>query len=476
MSALTKVLADQVRKAEEAAQTDHFLRKYRLTHHLMPPTGWLNDPNGLCYYKGRYHVFFQYSPFDAFGGLKFWGHYSSEDMINWRYEGVPLLPDSIYDCHGVYSGCAVPEKDKLHLFFSGNVKMDGDYDYINNGRQASTLHVESEDGIHFGDKEVSIFYKDYPEDFTCHIRDPKVWKQDEKYHMVLGGRKKGDKGAVLFYSSEDMKTWQFERELTTEDAFRYMWECPDYFELGDKEILSVSPQGLESEEFRYQNIYQSGYFILKDKKTDKKEFREWDMGFDFYAPQTFQDEKGRRILIGWMGMPDADKEYTNPTAKQEGWQHCLTVPREVTYKNGMLYQYPAEELDSLRRDRTAIDEEKSQVSVKGPFDGEITFGGSRCRISLGNNLFLDHENGVVALSLSETAGAGRKVRKAHIPSGELKSVRILADTSAAEIFINHGEVVFSTRYYPETAGQTVKVEGDKFSGMIYDMEKMTVTK
>ena len=88
----------------------------RLTHHLMPPVGWLNDPNGLCWYKGRYHVFFQYSPFEANGGLKFWGHYSSEDMISWRYEGVPLLPDSIYDCHGVYS--ALPLRRKISFIFS----------------------------------------------------------------------------------------------------------------------------------------------------------------------------------------------------------------------------------------------------------------------------------------------------------------------------------------------------------------------
>lgn len=110
MSSLTKVLAEEVRKIEETAAVARTMQTNRLTHHLMPPVGWLNDPNGLCWYKGRYHVFFQYSPFEANGGLKFWGHYSSEDMISWRYEGVPLLPDSIYDCHGVYSGSAIAEK------------------------------------------------------------------------------------------------------------------------------------------------------------------------------------------------------------------------------------------------------------------------------------------------------------------------------------------------------------------------------
>ena len=110
MSALTGILDTEVRKIEETAAMSREIQKQRLTHHLMPPTGWLNDPNGLCYFKGRYHVFFQYAPFDAEGGLKFWGHYSSEDLVSWRYEGVPLYPDSNYDCHGVYSGSAMAKQ------------------------------------------------------------------------------------------------------------------------------------------------------------------------------------------------------------------------------------------------------------------------------------------------------------------------------------------------------------------------------
>lgn len=470
MSALTSILAAELIKIEETAAMDRELQKQRLTHHLMPPTGWLNDPNGLCYFKGRYHVFFQYSPFEANGGLKFWGHYSSEDMINWRYEGVPLLPDSVYDCHGVYSGSALAEEDKLHLFYTGNVKMDGDYDYINNGRCSSTLHVESEDGIRFGTKEEAISWTDYPENYTCHIRDPKVWKDGEEYHMILGGRQKGDKGAVLFYKSEDLKNWTFDRDLTTENTFGYMWECPDFFTLGDQEVLSVSPQGLTREEYCFQNIYQSGYFILKDGKLEEKDFREWDYGFDFYAPQTFQDGKGRRIIIGWMGMPDADEEYVNPTAETEGWQHCLTVPREVTYKNAMLYQYPVEELNGLRMDGISVSGSDVELPVNGPFDLDIKVKGEQGKIRIGENLFLDYQDGNISLALSEKAGAGRKVRKAHIPSGKVETLRILADTTAVEIYANGGEIVFSTRYYPETDEQTVKVEAAEVDGKIYKLK------
>lgn len=391
MSALTSILAAGLIKIEETAAMDRELQKQRLTHHLMPPTGWLNDPNGLCYFKGRYHVFFQYSPFEVEGGLKLWGHYSSEDLVSWRYEGVPLYPDSSYDCHGVYSGSAIVEDEKLHLFFTGNVKMDGDYDHINNGREASTLHVESEDGIHFGVKEVAVDYQDYPETYTRHVRDPKVWKDDDAYFMALGGRKKNDQGAVLIYRSENLKNWTYEREITTEEPFGYMWECPDMFKIEGQQVLSVSPQGLKHEEYRFQNVYQSGYFLLKDGKMDVKEFQEWDMGFDFYAPQTFEDAKGRRILIGWMGLPDVEGEYMNPTAEKEGWQHCLTVPREIRLYNGRLYQYPVEELKVLRGRDFRIDETQENIEVFRPFELEMKLDTRMCRISFGTDLILEAE-------------------------------------------------------------------------------------
>ena len=293
--------------------------------------------------------------------------------------------------------------------------------------------------------------------------------------MVLGGRQKGDHGAVLFYRSQDLKNWEFDRELTTEDAFGYMWECPDFFELSGEKILSVSPQGLTTEEDRFQNIYQSGYFILQDGEVKAESFREWDMGFDFYAPQTFEDAKGRRILIGWMGMPDADDDYTNPTASEEKWQHCLTVPREITVKNNMLYQWPVEEINTLRGDHTELTEESPEAKAEGPFDLEVSVQGDKIKVSLGENLRIEYTDGKASLHLSESAGSGRKVRNAQIPSGKLTDIRVLADTSAVEIYLNGGEVVFSTRYYPESLKQNVKVDAESVHGRIYRLNFMTYT-
>ena len=479
MSTLTKVLERNVAAIEKNA--DMTEGRFRLGHHLMPPVGWLNDPNGLCWYKGKYHVFFQYAPFDVEGGLKFWGHYTSEDMIDWKYEGTALYPDSSYDCHGVYSGSALVDDGKLHLFFTGNVKIDGDYDYINEGRETSTLHVESEDGIHFSNKEEVISFSEYPEEFTCHIRDPKVWKENGKYFMVLGGRLKGDKGAVLVYESGDLKEWKLLRTITTSEVFGYMWECPDYFELDGEKILSVSPQGLTREEFRFQNIYQSGYFILKeDGSVDVKDFREWDMGFDFYAPQTFTDVQGRRILIGWMGMPDADEEYVNKTI-EEGWQHCLTVPRELKLKDGKILQYPVKELENLRKEKTVLNDENSAVELRVEVNEgcdlvleEIALTGSSFQISMGGQMLFRYENGTAEIGFPGVTGAGRKVRKAQI--NELRNIRFLVDTSAAEIYLNDGETVFSTRYYPDREDLLLKIQGGKFKGNLWNLRRMRFTK
>ena len=448
MSALTSILAAELIKIEETAAMDRELQKQRLTHHLMPPTGWLNDPNGLCYFKGRYHVFFQYSPFDVEGGLKLWGHYSSEDLVSWRYEGVPLYPDSSYDCHGVYSGSAIVEDEKLHLFFTGNVKMDGDYDHINNGREASTLHVESEDGIHFGVKEVAVDYQDYPETYTRHVRDPKVWKDDDAYFMALGGRKKNDQGAVLIYRSENLKNWTYEREITTEEPFGYMWECPDMFKIEGQQVLSVSPQGLKREEYRFQNVYQSGYFMVDGNILDDyklSEYMLWDYGFDFYAPQTYLDQQGRRILIGWMGIPDAD--YTNPT-EEAGWQHALTIPRELSVRDGKLIQEPIEELKQLRSEDKAVCTfcyGQTIIMQNAIYEAVVDF--KRCRemvMTLREGITLSYKDNILTLNLG-VYGSGRSTRKVRLE--KLEHLQIFADTSSLEIFVNHGEEVFTTRIY-----------------------------
>lgn len=432
---------------------------HRTHFHIMPPVGWLNDPNGLCYFQDTYHIFFQYSPSSPNGGLKFWGHYTSKDLIHFRYEGISILPDQSYDRDGVYSGSAISQEGKLYLFYTGNVKEEGEHDYILSGRGANVVRVSSADGLYFTEKKCLLTNRDYPGECTNHVRDPKVFiGGDGAYHMVLGARLKDDRGAVLLYRSRDLEQFSFERLYSTENAFGYMWECPDIFCLAGRNVLSVSPQGVAGEKFRYQNIYQSGYFL-----ENSGEFTEWDMGFDFYAPQTFQDAEGRRLLIGWAGVPDA--EYSsNPFG--EGWQHCLTVPRELTLRGSRICQYPVRELEQLRRERLEPDEKGNVVLPEG--SGDFLYHGiegGEGSVCIGSGCMVKFEQGQISLSFGDESGAGRTIRRAEI--AVVERLRILVDVSILEIYVNDGEVVFTSRIFLPEKQINVRFLGQAEETRIY---------
>lgn len=453
MNALHKDLVRLTEAAERrAAETP--ADSWRPGFHLAPPTGWLNDPNGLCRFRDEYHVFYQYAPFDAGGGVKFWGHYKSRDLLAWERCPVMLYSDAPFDVHGAYSGSALCEEDGLYLYYTGNVKYDGDYDYVLEGRENNTVVAWSPDGVRLGWKRLLMGPGDYPGGLTRHVRDPKVWKQDGVYYMVLGARTAEDAGAALVFASKDKFQWKHINTLRTPEAFGYMWECPDLFEIDGQWFLAVSPQGAPGKGPGYENVYASGYFpLFGDFRGDCRlgAFVPFDFGFDFYAPQTFPDG-GRRLLIGWMGMPDA--EYTNPTAAL-GWQHCLTAPRELRRGGDGLVMAPAPELEALREDfREYVYEGRETIELPPLSDIEITCGGELALDLSGVSLRTEH--GALTLTVRE-GGWGRGSRTA--PVRELRKLRVLADTSALEFFANDGEAVLSVRWYPEGEKRTLTLEG-----------------
>ena len=471
MNLVSKIFKEAIIQKENEYLKKNNNDKWRLNFHIMPPVGWLNDPNGLSYFKGIYNIFFQYSPFETEGGLKFWGHYQTKDLINYKYVGVSIYPDEKYDCHGVYSGSAFIEDDKLYIYYTGNVKLLGRHDYIESGREANTMLTVSEDGINFSEKECLMEMKDYPKDITNHIRDPKVWKENDFYYMVQGARKYGidrnnDIGEVLIFSSKDKRKWTHTSTIHTKDIFGYMWECPDMFNLDGQDILITCPQGVKQVESIYENIYLSGYFLINDDYKNKESievnnFTVLDRGFDFYAPQTFLDENGNRTIIGWMGVPDTEYDHKNLTVDC-GWQHCLTIPRELSFKNGKLYQKPHRNLEKLREKKifenkysnntlsdnlisndinsyeVIIDNIKIDNNIK---NFEILISEGLCAKYKDNKLILEFVG-----NTGKIIGGDRNKRSAYLE--ELKNIRIMADTSSLELFINDGELVFSTRYYP----------------------------
>lgn len=463
MNALTRDLIKltDIAETQEAEKEEKLL--FREHFHLMPPVGWLNDPNGLCQFEGVYHAFFQYSPFDAEGGVKMWGHYISDNMLDWKYQGVALYPDQPFDCHGVYSGSALVEDGKMYLYYTGNVKLeDGEYDYIRTGREGNTVLVSSEDGIHFGHKKQLMRNTDYPDDLTCHVRDPKVWKEQDTYYMVQGARTKEDVGQILIFTSKDKVNWKFKSRIESKEPFGYMWECPDYFTIGDKKILSASVQGLEGGIWEERNVYQSGYFevegdILSSYKLG--EYKLWDYGFDYYAPQSFETEDGRRIHISWMGMPDCEA-YTNLTIA-DGWQHCFTLPREIYVKDGKICQRPVRELD-YKEAITKTAENKLQAGSCKAYDLKIDkIQNNQFCIALAEELLLEYTDGRFRMRFTDNrktcVSAGRDCR--YVETDEVTNIRVIADVSSVEVFVNDGEYVFSTRYYPDKYSINVQAEG-----------------
>lgn len=440
--------------------------KWRQRFHIEPPDGWLNDPNGLSFYKGEYHVYFQYSPIAPDGHTpRGWGHYHGSDLMHMTYDRAVMMPDIPEDSHGVYSGSAIENDGVLHIFYTGNVKMIGDYDYVKAGRGANVIHVTTTDGSKMSEKQVLLRNSDYPDFCSCHVRDPKVWKEGDAWKMVLGARTLDDEGCVLVYESDDLITWKYTGKVYKE-GYGYMWECPDYFEIDGKSFLSTCPQGMPHYETKWQNLNESGYFPVQGKLEDSVlgDFTEWDMGFDFYAPQTFLDPQGRRILIGWLGMDN--KAYGNATTDL-GWQHCLTIPRVVTIApNGKLRQQPIAEFDELKSNaRRQSSGQTAEYPLPFELDGEPADSFS---ITLDGKLELDFDKEKKLFTMKftdEKYGCGRTVRNAEIDN--VRNIRVIADMSSIEVYINDGETVMSTRIYPDNDSVKLKVNG--FEAQVWDI-------
>ncbi|WP_079527579.1 sucrose-6-phosphate hydrolase [Halobacillus hunanensis] len=429
---------------------------YRQAFHMSPPVGLLNDPNGWIQWQGTYHLYFQWMPFHTGHGAKFWGHFSSVNLIDWKLEPTALTPSDWFDRSGCYSGSAIDYDGKMKIYYTGNVKDD------NGQRQTYQCSAESIDGIHFVKNGVEI---ELPQGYTPHFRDPKVWKHDGQWYMVVGAQTEDHYGCVVLFESKDAKEWEFRGELshsTREECgyLGYMWECPDLFTLNGKEVLLFSPQGVEADGIDYNNLYQTGYVVGKldyqQAQFQHNRFEELDRGFDFYAPQTTCDEKGRRLLVGWMGCPDPE-EKTQPT-HQYHWVHCMTVPRELSLEQGKLIQRPVEELTDLRKVQRYDEQITEQADFTIDRVSEVQIDGPIEKVNLFNctHLVYERDNGLLILSRPGQDGTVES-RSCRLPQG-VQQLQFYIDRSSVEIFVNDGEEVFTSRLFADPDVRTFEVK------------------
>lgn len=441
---------------------------WRMGFHLMPPTGWLNDPNGLCQLGGTYHVFHQYSPdWPAAGAPRGWGHFASNDLVRWHVvgEGFAIAPDTPDEASGAYSGCAVPIEAGVRFYYTGNVKEPGDFDYVREGRRSVQILVESPDCHRMGEKRVLLRNADYPALCTRHVRDPKVWRADGAWWMILGARDLDDRGLVLRLRSDDGLAWENAGTVRTAEPFGFMWECPDRIAIDAREWLSLCPQGMARLPWANGMRDQSGYLPLPkgealgrtgDLVLDAGLFRLWDHGFDFYAPQSFVDESGRTIMIGWMGMPEAPWESAPDGLS---WCHCLTVPREVTADaDGGLLQRPVPELERLRGARHELAGGAELILPEHRADVAARRVAAPLELTLDDALAVSWDGTELALRFSDdTVGCGRTERLAACD--DLRDLRVLVDSSAVEVFANDGAIALSTRWFPRSDALSLALAG-----------------
>jgi beta-fructofuranosidase len=260
----------------------HLVPDYRPGYHLAPQAGWMNDPNGVVFFRGEYHVFYQHHPFDPNWGPMYWGHAKSRDLVNWQHLPIALAPGDDFDRHGCFSGSAVVCDDTLALLYTGHTWLGavGDEGAM---RQVQCLAISS-DGVNFSKQGVVI---DTPPDASIiHFRDPKVWREGDYWYLIVGARL-GDRPCVPLYRSSDLRDWTFLNYLCSGDEQDgYMWECPDLFHLDGQDILLYSPQGMQPDGFSRLNRFHTGYRVGRVDEAQRFNggpFIELDNGHDFYA-------------------------------------------------------------------------------------------------------------------------------------------------------------------------------------------------
>lgn len=440
-----------LKSPEEVRDIYEHIRKsaYRQTYHIQPVTGLSSDPNGFAFYQGKWHLFYQWCPWGAVHGLKYWYHVTSGDLIRWKNEGIGLKPDTVYDNKGTHSGSALPVGDELYLFYTGNHR---DENWV---RTPWTCAAQLTDGVPV--KLPEPLFGPRP-DHSEHQRDPKAFYNAERdtYYIFIGAQTLDKRGCVLIYESkEPLSGWTFAGRLTVPgyEQFGGMWECPCIQRIDGKDVLIFSPQYTKlpgRSESTNHNVYLIGSMDYDTLTfTPEGGYRHLDFGFDFYAAQLAANTPGRAVLIAWIGLPD--NHY--PTG-EEDWEGSMTLPRELRVRDGRLIQAPVSGMETLRGrelppDGTLPAAGELEVQV-GPGDFDLNLftredgaGGMRLHYSAGKQICTVDRAGLDK-RFNEKVGEALDIPLER----RLDSLRVFIDRSSVELFINHGEAVFTSHVYP----------------------------
>jgi beta-fructofuranosidase len=440
---------------------------------------WMNDPNGPIYWKGRYHMFYQYAPVISNSATKYWGHAVSTDLVHWKNLGIALAPTpNGPDKDGCWSGSAVVHNGVPTLIYTGAT-----WSAENERAERSTGRVPERQMVAVAANPNDLKLLKWtklsenpvlaapPADLkVTGWRDPALWKEGNLWFMLIGSGETGKQGMALLYSSSDLRHWTYMHPFAVAKsdpsapatAFGPMWECPDFFLINGKPFLLVA-RG---------NTYLTGTYA--NHKFAQASGGQIDYGSAAYAQKTMEDGQGRRIWWGWIREKRSMKAQVDA-----GWAGVMSLPKLLGLQNdGMLSVEPVPELNLLRASATDVPPQK--ISSDGPLllngvagdcveiEAEFELGDSQqCGLRIRSTtdgteqtlvgydrtfevLFSDTTNSSkdpeISSAASPRASSGKTQGALTLNSGPLR-LRVYVDASVLEIFAN-GKASISDRVYP----------------------------
>ena len=423
----------KLERANEYQEQNRIAEGERPVFHVTPPTGWMNDPNGFSIYQGNIHLFYQYHPYSDIWGPMHWGHYISEDFVKWKELPVALAPDRDYDATGCFSGSAIETKDGQAVIYTGvmeRVREDGTKEITQN----QCLAIG--DGVRYEKAENNpvIMSDMLPKGFSREdFRDPKIWEEDGTYYLVVASQNKDRNGQVLLFQSENLKHWEYISVLAdNREIYGKMWECPDFFALGTRHVLVVSPMDMQADGKEFHNGNQSMAMI------------------GCYDRQEHQLKNG-----------------------------MMTIPRQLALKDGVLYQNPVEELIKYRVEPVVCKEQSISGSVRilgvkgrvmdltlelvdGDYEAftiyfaknERYFVSFRYVRATGTIEFDRTYSGMIRDAVCQRTMNIKKMDK------KLK-LRLILDKFSVELFVNDGVQTFTSTFYTPLNADDIVLECDK---------------
>jgi len=335
--------------------------RHRPLYHFISPANWMNDPNGAFFWKGKYHLFYQYNPKGAFWGMIHWGHAASSDLVHWEDLPIALAPSKDGpDKDGCWSGCVVEDSGVPTALYTGL-------------EPQTVCLATSSDGLRTWKKHgfpvisgppPGLELTGFPS-ITGHLsadfRDPYVWREGGRWFLLIGAGRRENGGTALLYDSEDLRHWRYLRPILTDvvGSDCNMWECPVLLRSGNRCALLVSPHPEGKYVYWLSGEWQNG--VLREHRRGKLDWGEY-----VYAPQCLQDAVGKRYLL-WTWIKEA---RTAEAQRAAGWSGLLSLPKECRLDaDGSLLIKPAAELTALRAEGRSIEGKMLTPTAENPLAG-----------------------------------------------------------------------------------------------------------